>query len=241
MGNIRVLDEHVANLIAAGEVVERPASVVKELVENAIDAGATNIKVQIEEGGLSLIRVTDNGHGIEADDVQTAFHRHATSKVRESRDLGAIRTLGFRGEALPSIASVARVECITSANSSGLGMRFSIAGGGEESREQTRASRGTDIWVRDLFYNTPARLKYMKTVQTEFGHISDYMYRISLAHPHVAFTLVHNDKHVMNTPGTGDLQQTIAAIYGVATARAMLPVTAETRILRSAVGLASLS
>lgn len=227
MGNIRVLDEHVANLIAAGEVVERPASVVKELVENAIDAGATNIKVQIEEGGLSLIRVTDNGHGIEADDVQTAFHRHATSKVRESRDLGAIRTLGFRGEALPSIASVARVECITSANSSGLGMRFSIAGGGEESREQTRASRGTDIWVRDLFYNTPARLKYMKTVQTEFGHISDYMYRISLAHPHVAFTLVHNDKHVMNTPGTGDLQQTIAAIYGVATARAMLPVTAE--------------
>ncbi len=227
MGIIRILDEHVANLIAAGEVVERPASVVKELVENAIDAGADNIRVYIEEGGLKLIRVIDNGKGMAAEDVPLAFQRHATSKVTDSRDLFHIRTLGFRGEALPSIASVARVECVTSPDRSGLGTLIAIEGGAVKRIEDARTAQGTDITVRDLFYHTPARLKYMKTVQTEFGHISDYMYRLALAHPGIAFSLWHQDKQVFSTPGGGDLQQTIAAIYGTATARAMLPVQAE--------------
>jgi len=227
MGTIRILDEHVANLIAAGEVVERPASVVKELVENAIDAGADTIKVVIEEGGLQLIRVTDNGKGIEVDDVPLAFQRHATSKVAESRDLFHIRTLGFRGEALPSIASVARVDVITSTDKSGLGTRCLIEGGRIREIEHTRTTRGTDIQVRDLFFNTPARLKYLKTIQTEFGHISDFLYRIALAHPNISFVLQHHDKQVFRTPGGGELQQTIAAIYGTATARAMMPVQAE--------------
>ena len=227
MGIIHILDEHVANLIAAGEVVERPASVVKELVENAIDAGADNIRVYIEEGGLKLIRVIDNGKGMAAEDVPLAFQRHATSKVSDSRDLFHIRTLGFRGEALPSIASVARVECVTSPDRSGLGTLIAIEGGAVKLIEDARTAQGTDITVRDLFYHTPARLKYMKTVQTEFGHISDYMYRLALAHPGIAFSLWHQDKQVFSTPGGGDLQQTIAAIYGTATARAMLPVQAE--------------
>jgi len=227
VGIIRILDEHVANLIAAGEVVERPASVVKELVENAIDAGADNIRVYIEEGGLKLIRVIDNGKGMAAEDVPLAFQRHATSKVTDSRDLFHIRTLGFRGEALPSIASVARVECVTSPDRSGLGTLIAIEGGAVKRIEDARTAQGTDITVRDLFYHTPARLKYMKTVQTEFGHISDYMYRLALAHPGIAFSLWHQDKQVFCTPGGGDLQQTIAAIYGTATARAMLPVQAE--------------
>jgi len=227
VGIIHILDEHVANLIAAGEVVERPASVVKELVENAIDAGADNIRVYIEEGGLKLIRVIDNGKGMAAEDVPLAFQRHATSKVTDSRDLFHIRTLGFRGEALPSIASVARVECVTSPDRSGLGTLIAIEGGAVKRIEDARTAQGTDITVRDLFYHTPARLKYMKTVQTEFGHISDYMYRLALAHPGIAFSLWHQDKQVFSTPGGGDLQQTIAAIYGTATARAMLPVQAE--------------
>ena len=157
MGIIHVLDEHVANLIAAGEVVERPASVVKELVENAIDADADQVRIQIEEGGLTLIRVTDNGRGIAPEDVPTAFQRHATSKVRVSRDLYQIRTLGFRGEALPSIASVARVELITSTDKSGLGKICVIEGGEVKKIEDIRTTKGTDITVRDLFYNTPAR------------------------------------------------------------------------------------
>jgi len=227
VGIIRILEEHVANLIAAGEVVERPASVVKELVENAIDAGADIVRVYIEEGGLKLIRVIDNGKGMAAEDVPLAFQRHATSKVSDSRDLFHIRTLGFRGEALPSIASVARVECVTSPDRSGLGTLIAIEGGAVKRIEDARTSQGTDISVRDLFYHTPARLKYMKTVQTEFGHISDYMYRLALAHPRIAFSLYHQDKQVFSTPGGGDLQQTIAAIYGTATARAMLPVQAE--------------
>jgi len=227
MGIIRMLDEHVANLIAAGEVVERPASVVKELVENAIDAGADTIEIEIEEGGLAHIRVKDNGRGIEPDDVPLAFQRHATSKVAESRDLFHIRTLGFRGEALPSIASVSRVEIVTSADKSGLGTRCKIEGGRILALEPTRTTRGTDFHVRDLFYNTPARLKYLKTVQTEFGHISDYINRIALAHPNIAIVLHHNGRQVLRTPGGGDLKQTIAAIYGTATARAMIPVHAE--------------
>ena len=227
MARIKVLDEHIANQIAAGEVVERPASVVKELVENAIDAGATKVDVWTEEGGLSSIRVTDNGSGIEPDDCETAFYRHATSKISGGRDLFQITSLGFRGEALPSIASVAKVEVLTACGEDGAGRRLVIEGGTLKSNEDAPASRGTDFRVRELFYNTPARLKYMKTVQTELGHISDYMYRMALSNPDVAFTLRHNGNSLLQTLGGGDLLQVIAAVYGTTSAKAMLPLEGE--------------
>lgn len=227
MGKINILDEHVANQIAAGEVVERPSSVVKELVENAVDAGASRIDVTIEEGGLQLIRVVDNGSGMEPDDCERAFERHATSKIAGSADLFAIRTLGFRGEALPSIAAVSKTELVSCADGSGLGRRIAIEGGVVKQRADTAAPRGTDITVRELFYNTPARLKYMKTIQTELGHVTDYLYRLALAHPGIAFSLRHNGHTLLQTLGNGDLLQVIAAIYGTAAARSMLPITGE--------------
>lgn len=227
MGRIRILDDHIANQIAAGEVVERPASVVKELVENAIDAGADYIEVSAEEGGLSLIRVKDNGAGIHPEDVETAFLRHATSKISTGKDLFAIRTLGFRGEALPSIAAVAKVECRTSATDDGLGRRILIEGGKIVDSGDEAVPRGTEITVRELFYNTPARLKYMKSVQTELGHISDYLYRLALAHPDISFTLRHGSNVLLQSLGNGDLRQAIAAVYGTSTAKAMIPVSGE--------------
>ncbi|WFA18651.1 DNA mismatch repair endonuclease MutL [Paenibacillus mucilaginosus] len=228
MGKITILDEHIANQIAAGEVVERPSSVVKELVENAVDAGSTRVDVSIEEGGLQLIRVTDNGGGIEEDDVEAAFFRHATSKIATSQDLFSIRTLGFRGEALPSIAAVSKVECLTSAGSTGLGTRLRIEGGTVRLKEDAAAQRGTDLSVRELFYNTPARLKYMKTVQTELGHVTDYMYRLALAYPNIAFTLKHNGHVLLQTLGSGDLLQAVAAVYGSSLAKSMLKIEGET-------------
>jgi len=227
MGIIRVMDEQLANRIAAGEVVERPASVVKELAENAIDAGATRIDIAVEEGGLTSIRVRDDGSGIRPDDLELAFQRHATSKIRTDRDLFRIATLGFRGEALPSIAAVSRVTCVSSADDSGLGRRIVLEGGHVRANEQTAAPRGTDILVRDLFYNTPARLKYMKTIQTELGHISDCVNRLALSHPEIAFSLAHNGNALLRTNGTGDRLQVIAAIYGASSARQMLRATAE--------------
>jgi DNA mismatch repair protein MutL len=228
MGIIQVLTEQIANQIAAGEVVERPASVIKELVENAIDAKSTRVEVTIEEGGLQYIRVMDNGCGMSAEDGELAFHRHATSKIKDGRDLFQIRTLGFRGEALPSIAAVSKTECITSDNQRGLGRKIVIHGGQVVEHGDCASSQGTDIRVRDLFYNTPARLKYMKTVQTELSHISDYLYRMALAHPNVAFQLHHNGQQLLHTLGNGDLQQTIAAIYGTSAARQMLAIEANT-------------
>jgi len=227
MGKIQLLSEHIANQIAAGEVVERPSSVVKELVENAVDAGSTRIDVTIEEGGLQLIRVADNGSGMETEDCELAFQRHATSKIATSKDLFSIRTLGFRGEALPSIASVSRLDCVTSSTNDGLGRKISIEGGTIRSFEETVASRGTEVTVKELFYNTPARLKYMKTIQTELGHISDYMYRLALAHPGIAFSLKHNGNMLLQTLGNGDLLQVIAGIYGTAVGKQMLPIQAE--------------
>ncbi|SDX77177.1 DNA mismatch repair endonuclease MutL [Paenibacillus sp. CF384] len=227
MSKIRILDEQLANQIAAGEVVERPSSVVKELVENAVDAGSTAIDIVIEEGGLTLVRVTDNGSGIEGDDIETAFYRHATSKISSSKDLFRIASLGFRGEALPSIAAVARVECVSSPEKTGLGRRLVIEGGSITANEEANAPQGTDISVRELFYNTPARLKYMKTIQTEIGHIADYVNRLALAHPGIAFTLKHNGGLLLRTLGGGDRLQAFAAIYGTATAKAMLPVSGE--------------
>ncbi|WP_456289945.1 DNA mismatch repair endonuclease MutL [Paenibacillus sp. AK002] len=227
MGIIRILDEHIANQIAAGEVVERPASVVKELVENAIDAGSTKIDVSVEEGGLDSIRVTDNGAGIDPEDCETAFYRHATSKIAEGRDLFQITSLGFRGEALPSIAAVSKVRLVTSNAQDGRGRKIEIEGGHLRVNEETAAPRGTDFLVKELFYNTPARLKYMKTIQTELGHISDYMYRLALSRPDIAFTLRHNGNSLLQTLGNGDALQVIAAVYGTQSAKAMLPFEAE--------------
>lgn len=228
MGKIKVLDEQLANQIAAGEVVERPASVVKELVENAVDAGSTTIDISIEEGGLTLIKVIDNGYGIEASDIVTAFQRHATSKISTSSDLFRIASLGFRGEALPSIAAVSRLQCTSSDTSSGLARRIVIEGGKVAVDEPANAPQGTEMTVRDLFYNTPARLKYMKAIQTELGHISDYINRIALAHPGIAFTFKHNGNVLLRTLGSGDRLQVIAAVYGSNTAKVMLPIEAET-------------
>lgn len=226
MGKIHILDDHVANQIAAGEVVERPASVVKELVENAIDAGSTVIETNIEDGGLKSIHVIDNGSGMSREDCLLAFHRHATSKIAAGRDLFRIRTLGFRGEALPSIAAVSKMELISSADESGLAHRLIIEGGEVKSVEAATGRRGTQIKVSDLFYNTPARLKYMKTIQTELAHISDFMQRLSFARPDISFELRHNGKRLFRSPGNGDLLQTIAAIYGALTAKQMIPIEA---------------
>lgn len=227
MARIKVLDEHIANQIAAGEVVERPASVVKELLENSVDAGSTRVEVSVEEGGLQSIRVTDNGGGIDPEDVETAFYRHATSKIVHGRDLFQITSLGFRGEALPSIAAVSKVELLTASGDDGKARRIVIEGGKLVAHEEAAAQQGTDFMVRELFYNTPARLKYMKTIQTELGHISDVLYRMALSHPEIAFTLRHNGNTLLRTLGNGDLLQVIAAVYGTAAAKAMIPLEDE--------------
>ncbi|MFC3801274.1 DNA mismatch repair endonuclease MutL [Cohnella sp. GCM10012308] len=227
MGIIIQLDEHLSNQIAAGEVVERPASVLKELIENAVDAGARHVDITAEEGGLSLIRVVDDGAGIQPDDLLIAFQRHATSKIASNRDLFQISTLGFRGEALPSIASVSKVRCLSASESGGLGRLLEIEGGTVKRHEDAGAPRGTDMSVKELFYNTPARLKYMRTIQTELSHLSDVVYRQALARPDVAFTFSHNGSVLLRTPGNGDLRQVVAAIYGSGPAKAMLEIQAD--------------
>lgn len=226
MGKIIQLDDSLANKIAAGEVVERPASVVKELVENAIDAGSTVIEIEIEEAGLSKIRITDNGEGIEESDVLIAFQRHATSKIKNESDLFRIRTLGFRGEALPSIASVSRLEMKTSTGLAA-GTRIMIEGGKIEVLEKASSRKGTDIIVSDLFYNTPARLKYMKTIHTELGNISDVVNRIALSHPEISFRLIHNERKLLHTNGNGDVRQVLASIYGMSIVKMMVPIKIE--------------
>ncbi|MDT8862857.1 DNA mismatch repair endonuclease MutL [Alkalihalobacillus sp. MEB130] len=213
MTKIIKLDDALSNKIAAGEVVERPASIVKELVENALDANSSQIIVQIEEGGLSSIRIIDNGDGIASEEVETAFYRHATSKIRTDRDLFQIGTLGFRGEALPSIASVAFVSMTTNTGS-GPGTGIVIEGGVIKEKKAAKARKGTEIQVTNLFYNTPARLKYLKTVHTEAGNVSDIVNRLALAHPHVSFEYSHDGKEVLKTSGNGDIRQVIASIYG---------------------------
>ncbi len=223
MGKIQILDEHLSNQIAAGEVVERPASIVKELAENAIDAEATRIQIQIDEGGISLIRVSDNGIGMERDDAVLAFSRHATSKIKKERDLFSIRTLGFRGEALPSIASVSRVSLTTAADDSGLAVKVNMEGGELLSVEETSRTRGTDVVVRDLFYNTPARLKYLKTVNTEVSHVADAVGRLALAHPGISFSLAHNNRELFRTSGDGKLIHVLYALYGKQVASQLVP------------------
>lgn len=226
MVKIFQLDDSLSNKIAAGEVVERPASVVKELLENSIDAGGTVIEIHIEEAGLQSIRIIDNGDGIEKEDVQTAFKRHATSKIKDENDLFRIRTLGFRGEALPSIASVSYFTLKTSTGE-GPGTSIELQGGEVHSIERTSSRKGTDITVSQLFFNTPARLKYMKTIHTELGNITDVVNRIALAHPFVSIKLLHNGKSLLHTNGNGDVRQVLAAIYGVGIAKKMVPIEVE--------------
>ncbi|QIZ67407.1 DNA mismatch repair endonuclease MutL [Geobacillus subterraneus] len=226
MGRIRKLDDQLANKIAAGEVVERPASVVKELVENAIDAHSTVIDIELEEAGMTKIRIIDNGDGMEEDDCLLAFERHATSKIQDEHDLFRIRTLGFRGEALPSIASVSEVELVTSTGR-GPGTKLVLQGGALISCERAAGRKGTDITVSNLFFNTPARLKYMKTIHTELGHAADVVNRLALAHPDVSFRLRHHGKTLLATNGSGDVRHVLAAIYGMETAKQMIPLEAE--------------
>ncbi|MET3699558.1 DNA mismatch repair protein MutL [Bacillus oleivorans] len=227
MGKIHELGDALSNKIAAGEVVERPASVVKELVENAVDAGSTVIDILVKEAGLEEIRIIDNGSGIEHEDVLTAFKRHATSKIHNEDDLFRVRTLGFRGEALPSIASVSKVKLQTCSESETEGTEVVLEGGKVISFERARARKGTDLSVQELFYNTPARLKYMKTLHTELGHITDAVSRLALCNPHISFRLVHNERKVLQTSGNGDPVQVLASIYGVGIAKNMVKFQAS--------------
>ncbi|WP_105209078.1 DNA mismatch repair endonuclease MutL [Streptococcus suis] len=227
MAQIIELPEILANQIAAGEVIERPASVVKELVENSIDAGASQIEIRIEEAGLKSIQITDNGEGIAPDQVSLALRRHATSKIKNQADLFRIRTLGFRGEALPSIASVSQMVIETATDQHAHGLRLVSKGGVVELEEPISRPVGTQMTVSDLFYNTPARLKYVRSQQAELSHIADIINRLSLAHPEIAFTLVNEGRELMRTAGTGKLRQAISGIYGIASAKKMVEIEAE--------------
>ncbi|WP_102692587.1 DNA mismatch repair endonuclease MutL [Rummeliibacillus pycnus] len=227
MGHIHIMDEFLSNKIAAGEVVERPSSVVKELVENAIDAGSTSIEVVLEEAGMTSIQVIDNGCGMDEDDALISFQRHATSKINNEHDLFRIRTLGFRGEALASIASVSKVDLITSNGESGIEVH--LEGGHVIDKKPGSLRKGTDLTVSQLFFNTPARLKYMKTIQTELGHTIDLMNRLALCYPNIAFKLTHHDHNLLQTNGRGDLRQVLAAIYGVANAKKMVHFEGESK------------
>ena len=214
MPQIQVLDQITIDKIAAGEVIERPASIVKELVENSIDAKAASVTVEIQDGGISLIRVTDNGSGIEREDIRNSFLRHSTSKIRKVEDLAHIASLGFRGEALSSISAVTRTELITKTKEDTFGTRYVIEGGVEQSLEDAGAPDGTTFLVRQLFYNVPARRKFLKTPMTEAGHVQDLLMRLALSHPEVAFTFINNGQTKMRTSGNGKLKDVIYSIYG---------------------------
>ena len=214
MPQIQVLDQITIDKIAAGEVIERPASIVKELVENSIDAKAASVTVEIQDGGISLLRVTDNGSGSEREDIRNAFLRHSTSKIRKVEDLAHIASLGFRGEALSSISAVTRTELITKTKEDTFGTRYVIEGGVEQSLEDAGAPDGTTFLVRQLFYNVPARRKFLKTPMTEAGHVQDLLMRLALSHPEVAFTFINNGQTKMRTSGNGKLKDVIYSIYG---------------------------
>ena len=227
MTMIHVLDDNTINKIAAGEVVERPASVIKELVENAMDAGATRIEVEIMAGGTSFMRVTDNGRGMSAEDAHLAILRHATSKIREVGDLNTVGTLGFRGEALPTIASVSRFTLLTRREGDDLGTRVTITGGKEPDFIEAGCNIGTTVKVEDLFFNTPARKKFLKTNHTEGSRINDFIVKLALSRPDIEFHFINNNKMSVVTPGTGNLYDTILAIYGGKTADSLLGLTLE--------------
>lgn len=227
MGRINVLDKHVAELIAAGEVVERPASVIKELVENSIDAGATDITVEIKNGGTTFMRVTDNGCGIMRDDIKIAFFRHATSKVKAENDLNSISTLGFRGEALASISAVSRLELITKSDVEDIGTRYVIAGSEEISFDDAGCPQGTTFIIRDLFYNIPARMKFLKTDKGEGNAVSNVIDKIALSHPEVAITYIRDSKVVLKTTGDSKLLSAIYSVFGREFANSMMEVDYE--------------
>lgn len=225
MAKIQIMSSVLANQIAAGEVIERPASVVKELVENSIDANSTQIDIHVEEAGLKLIQVTDNGEGIHSNEIEQAFERHATSKLISNEDLFRIRTLGFRGEALPSIASVSMVT-IESAQEGQAGRHIKLEGGKLIEDKPASSRRGTSIKVEQIFFNTPARLKYVKTIKTELAHISDTINRLALAHPEISFRLFSDETTLLKTVGNGDIRQAIAGVYGVQIAKTMKKIEA---------------
>ena len=224
MGNIVLLDDLTINQIAAGEVIERPASVVKEMVENSIDAGADNIVVEIKNGGISYIRVSDNGKGIEQDDMEIAFERHATSKIRQADDLQTVKSMGFRGEALASIAAIANVEMVSKTNNSEFGYRVVVEAGQILEKEETGSATGTTITVKNLFFNTPVRYKFLKKDYTESGYIEDVITRLALVHPKISFKLVNTGKTVIQTTGDGQLKNTIYSIFGKDIANGIIPL-----------------
>ena len=227
MPNIEILDQQTIDKIAAGEVIERPSSVVKELVENAIDAQASAITVEIKEGGISFIRITDNGCGIEKDEMKLAFLRHSTSKIRSVEDLFTVSSLGFRGEALSSIAAVSQVELITKTVHGMSGVRYVIEGGKEQTIEEIGAPEGTTFLVRNLFYNTPARRKFLRTAQTEAGYIGDLMEKLALSHPEISFKFIANNQLKLHTSGNSNLKEIIYHIYGRDIAGNLLEVHEE--------------
>ena len=224
MGNIVLLDELTINKIAAGEVIERPASVIKEMVENSIDAGATNITVEIKNGGISYIKVTDNGKGIAQDDLEIAFERHATSKIRSADDLNTVTSMGFRGEALASIAAIANVELVSKTKDQDVGYKIVVQAGDVLEKEETACQIGTSITVRNLFFNTPVRYKFLKKDYTEAGYIEDAITRIALVNPNISIKLINTGKTVIQTNGNGDLKSVVYSIYGKDVANAILDV-----------------
>lgn len=225
MGNIVLLDDLTINKIAAGEVIERPASVIKEMVENSIDAGATNIVVEIKNGGISFIKIADNGKGIAQDDLEIAFERHATSKIRSADDLNTVTSMGFRGEALASIAAISNVELVSKTQEQQNGYRVVVEAGDILEKEIAPSSVGTTITVRNLFFNTPVRYKFLKKDYTESGYIEDVITRIALVNPHIAFKLINNGKTVIQTNGNGDMKTVVYSIYGKNVAESISPVS----------------
>ena len=227
MGNIVLLDDLTINKIAAGEVIERPASAIKEMVENSIDAGATNITVEIKNGGISYIRITDNGKGIAEDDLEIAFERHATSKIRSAEDLSTVKSMGFRGEALASISAISKVELVSKTAMQQNGQRIVVEGGNIIEKNETGAGVGTTITVTNLFYNTPVRYKFLRKDFTEAGYIEDAISRIALAHPEIAFKLINTGRTVIQTNGNGDLKTVIYSLYGKTVANSIIDVDYE--------------
>lgn len=227
MGNIVLLDEHTINKIAAGEVVDRPASIVKELVENSIDAKATAITIEIKNGGISYIKIVDNGVGFEADDVEMAFERHATSKIRKEEDLAKITSMGFRGEALASIAAISKVTLTTKNKNEEIGTKAIVNAGKIETIEPVASVQGTKIEIQDVFYNVPARFKFLKKDYTEAGYIEDVVIRIAVANPNISFKYINNGKTVIQTAGKGDLKSTIFDIFGKEIYQNIIPLETE--------------
>ena len=234
MGNIVLLDDLTINKIAAGEVIERPASVIKEMVENSIDAGANNITVEIKNGGISFIKVTDNGKGIVPDDLEIAFERHATSKIRKAEDLSLVTSMGFRGEALASIAAISNVEMVSKTQSQDIGYKIVVEAGNILNKEEVGCQTGTSITVRNLFFNTPVRYKFLKKDYTESGYVEDAITRIALVHPEIAIKLINTGKTIIQTNGNGDIKSVIYSIYGKDVANGIVPgVIGKPEIARS--------